>query len=187
MITQSLNHLSITITFFIISSALIVILTKNSINAIIFLVGSYFSSSCLLFLIECEFFALLILIIYVGAIAVLFLFVVMMLDLKIWVRNNSTNFKYSAFGIFVVISFLFFIKQTFDYYYESNSYDGVVLLPNFYKNFYNEDEMSEIVSIGQILYTQYVIQFLIAGLILSLSVLGVCVLVFQKGITFSKS
>ena len=183
LITDPLNSLSIIITFFIISSALVVILTKNSINAIIFLVAAYFSSSCLLFLIEYEFFALLILIIYVGAIAVLFLFVVMLLDLKMWVRNNSTNFKYSAFGIFVIISFLFFVQQTFDYYYESNSYDGVVLHPNFYKNFYNEDEMSEIVSIGQILYTQYVIQFLVAGLILSLSVLGVCVLVFQTSLS----
>lgn len=162
------------------------ILTNNSINAIIFLVSTYLASSCLLFLIECEFFALLIIIIYVGAIAVLFLFVVMMLDLKIWVKNNSTNFKYSSFGTFVILSFLFFVKQTFDYFYKSNTYEGIVVQPNFYKNFYYEDEMSEIVSIGQILYTQYVIHFLIAGLILSLGVLGVCVLVFQKRITLSK-
>ena len=110
----------------------------------------------------------------------------MMLDLKIWIKNNTTNFKYSAFGIFVILSFLFFVKQTFDYFYESNSYEGIVVLPNFYKNFYHEDDMSEIVSIGQILYTQYVIHFLIAGLILSLGVLGVCVLVFQKGLTLPK-
>ena len=187
LITRPLNNLSILIVFFIISSALIVILTRNSINAIVFLVATYFSSSCLLFLVECEFFALLILIIYVGAIAVLFLFVVMLLDLKIWVKNNSTNFKYSAFGIFVILSFLFFVKQTFDYYYESNYYlGGSMVKPNFHTNFYNEDEMSEIVSIGQILYTQYVLQFLIAGLILSLAVLGVCVLVFQKN-TLPKS
>lgn len=72
LITLSLNYLSITITFLIISSALVVILTKNSINAIIFLVASYLLFLWLLFLIECEFFALLILIIYVGAVTLLF-------------------------------------------------------------------------------------------------------------------
>jgi NADH-quinone oxidoreductase subunit J len=163
----------------IISSSLTVILTKNSLIAIIFLVGSFISSAGLLFTMECEFFALLFLIIYVGAIAVLFLFVVMMLDLKILSNNNSINFKYSAFGLFVALSFLFFVKQTFDYYYESYSYDKTFLINHYYTNFYNEDEMSEIVGIGQILYTQYVIQFLIAGLILSLAVLGVCVLTFS--------
>lgn len=179
MLNSTLNFSFIIITLIIVSSSLAVIFTKNSLHAIVSLVISFVAASCLLFTLECELFALLFLIIYVGAIAVLFLFVVMMLDLKIWTNSNSINFKYSVFGIFVSLIFLFFVKQTTNYYYESNSYDGTFWFSNFYINYYNEDDIAEVAAIGQILYTQYVIQFLIAGLILSLAVLGVCVLTLK--------
>ena len=164
------------ISLIIMSCSLAVIFTKSTIHSIIYLVLSFLTCSVFLFMLECEFFALLFLIIYVGAIAVLFLFVIMMLDLKILPRNNSTNLKYTMFGIFVGLNFIYFVDQTFNDYYESNPYDGVVLISNIYTNFFNEDDSSEIVVIGQILYTQYVLQFLIAGVLLTLAVIGVCVL-----------
>ena len=160
----------------IMSCSLAVIFTKSTIHSIIYLVLSFLTCSVFLFMLECEFFALLFLIIYVGALAVLFLFVIMMLDLKILPRNNSTNIKYTMFGIFVGLNFFYFVDQTINDYYESNPYDGFVLIPNIYRNFYNEDDISEIVVIGQILYTQYVLQFLIAGVLLTLAVIGVCIL-----------
>ena len=64
-------------------SSFMVITVKNSIYAVLFLVLSFIAASGLLLLLKCEFLALMFIIIYVGAIAVLFLFVVMMLDLKI--------------------------------------------------------------------------------------------------------
>ena len=63
-------------------SSLMVILVNNSIYSVLFLVLSFIASASLLFLLKCEFLALMFIIIYVGAIAVLFLFVVMMLDIK---------------------------------------------------------------------------------------------------------
>jgi len=99
-----------------------------------------------------------------------------MLDLKILPRNNSTNLKYTMFGIFVGLNFFYYVDQTFNAYYESNQYVGDVLIPNIYINYFIEDEISEIAVIGQILYTQYVLQFLIAGVLLTLAVIGVCVL-----------
>ena len=68
--------------FILIVSALMTILSQNSIYSVLFLVLSFVSSSSILFLLECEYISLIFIIIYVGAIAVLFLFVVMMLDVK---------------------------------------------------------------------------------------------------------
>ena len=59
-----------------------IILSQNSIYSVLFLVLSFVSSSSIIFLLECEYISLIFVIIYVGAIAVLFLFVVMMLDIK---------------------------------------------------------------------------------------------------------
>ena len=175
------------IAIIIMSCSLAVIFTKSTIHSIIYLVLSFLTCSVFLFMIECEFFALLFLIIYVGAIAVLFLFVIMMLDLKILPRNKSTNLKYTMFGIFVGLNFFYFVDQTFNAYYESNPYVDNVLIPNIHINYFNEDEISEIAVIGQILYTQYVLQFLIAGVLLTLAVIGVCVLTLNpRGIKQKK-
>lgn len=156
-------------------SSLMVIIVQNSIYSVLFLVLSFVSATTLLFLLECEFIALLFIIIYVGAIAVLFLFVVMMLDVK---TTNLTKdaVKYFPFGLFIGAVFLtevlFMIFQTF----KSNPYPNS-FLTNFYKNWYDKtDTLSEIQVIGQILYTHYVLQFLVAGLILFLAVIGAVVL-----------
>ena len=70
-----------------------VIIVQNSIYSVLFLVLSFVCATILLFLLECEFIALLFIIIYVGAIAVLFLFVVMMLDTKYLVtQKNITSY-----------------------------------------------------------------------------------------------
>ena len=81
------------------------ILSQNSIHSVLFLVLSFVSSSSLLFLLECEYISLIFIIIYVGAIAVLFLFVVMMLDVKtVYLAKDSL--KYFPFGSFIGIVFL---------------------------------------------------------------------------------
>ena len=109
-------------------------------------------------------FAFLFLIIYVGAIAVLFMFVVMMLDIKSLANKNEFKHYIFAFcSVFLVIIFLMFILVNF---FEQNSL-------NIYLNWYNEDIFSEIEVIGHVLYSHYTLQFLIAGLVLFLAVLGV--------------
>jgi len=159
--------------FIIILTSLFVIFARNSFYSIVSLIISFVTASCLLFILECEFFALIFLVVYVGAIAVLFLFVVMMLDLKNLSITNKINNKYFIFGIFVMLCFLFIVKTVMDCHYELNPYDDSVLNSNFHKNFYNEDAMPEILVIGQVLYTPYSLQFLTAGLILSLTLFGV--------------
>ena len=121
--------------------------------------------------------SLLFIIVYVGAIAVLFLFVVMMLDLKtINIRKNY--FRYFPFasilGLMLFIEIGYIIFDTFPlnpYIYNE------VLKSNSYVNWYDKvDMISENEVVGQVLYTEYVLQFLIAGNILLLVVIGSVVL-----------
>lgn len=145
-------------------SSFSVIIFKNSIYSVICLISSFISSSVILILLECEFFAFLFLIVYVGAIAVLFMFVIMMLDIKN--LSNKNEFKHYIFGLFSVFFVIVFLISVLVNFFGQNSL-------NSYINWYNEDIFSEIEIIGHVLYTHYTLQFLIAGLILFLAVLGV--------------
>lgn len=151
-------------------SSLLVITVQNSVYSVIFLVVSFLAASGMLFLIECEFFAFLFIIVYVGAIAVLFLFVVMMLDVKAF-KVNRNSFRYFPFGIFVAIILLWQILAVIKVQYQFFFMDSVIY--NNYHDWYAKiDVLTEIEVLGQILYTHFVVQFLIAGLILTVSVLG---------------
>ena len=90
-------------------SASMVIFAQNAIYSVLFLVLSFTSAASLLVLFECEFIALMFVIIYVGAIAVLFLFIVMMLDIKI-VNIRKDALKYFPVGF--LIGGMFFSHQT---------------------------------------------------------------------------
>lgn len=153
-------------------SAFMVIISKHPVFSLLFLVSSFLMSSFLLFLLECEFLALLFIIIYVGAIAILFLFSVMMLESKL--SNLSKNvIKYVPIGIFFGIVFL-----TSLLYEISKSYDTLSSFNNFYSNnLYNWydiiDSITDIEVYGQILYSYFVLQVLIAGLILLVVLIGV--------------
>ena len=161
-------------------SSLFVITSQNAIFSVLFLVLSFLSASSLLFLLKCEFLSLIFILIYVGAIAILFLFVVMMLDLKT-LNNKKDSIKYLPFGFIIGTVFLteilLVIKETF----KSNPYKSD-LLYNFYVNWYDKiDTVSEIQVLGQILYTQYVLQFLIAGNVLLLATVAAVVLTLNTG------
>ena len=170
----------------LIVSSLMIVVSQNSIYSVLFLVLSFVSSVSILFLLECEFISLMFIIIYVGAIAVLFLFVVMMLDIK---TTNLTkdSLKYFPFGSFVGIVFLteilIMIPKTFD---NLNPYSNS-FLSNFYLDwFFRLDHLTDIASIGQVLYTDYILQFLIAGNILLLAVIGPVILTLTTSVKTSK-
>lgn len=167
-------------------SSLMVIIVQNSIYSVLFLVCSFLSAASLLFILECEFLALLFIIIYVGAIAVLFLFVVMMLDIKT-VNLTKNTIKYFPFGSLISIVFLFEILAVILKNFKANPYQNFFLV-NFYHDWYEKlDALTEIEALGQILYTHYVLQFLIAGYILFLAVVGSIVLTITPPRKKSKS
>ena len=140
----------------------------------------------MLFILECEFLSLLFIVIYVGAIAVLFLFVVMMLDVKT-VNTTKDTIKYFPFGSFIGLAFLFEILTIIFKSFKENAYQESVLL-NMYQNWYEKlDSLTELEALGQILYTHYILQFLIAGLILFLSLIGAVILTINSSPDKSKS
>lgn len=179
-IPLSLNkYMILNLLFFFFSSVLLIsslmiITVQNSVYSVIFLVLSFVSSAGILFLIECEFFALLFIVVYVGAIAVLFLFVVMMLEVKT-LKVSRDGLKYFPFGVFVGMILLWQILSAISFQYDSPYLDSIMY--NGYQDWYDKiDSVTEIEVLGQVLYTHYVLQFLIAGLILTLSVIGSVVL-----------
>jgi len=150
-----------------------VISVKNPVYSVLFLILTFITAACLLFLLEIEFISLIFIVVYVGAIAVLFLFVVMMLDIKI-TDFNRNFFKYFPVGSFLGLAFLIEISLMLTNTLNCSSYE---INDNLYYTWVNIiDLITNIESIGQILYTYYFSYFLLAGIILLISMIGSIVL-----------
>jgi len=147
-----------------------VISSRNPIHSILFLVCVFILSSGLLFCLEVEFLGLSFILIYVGAIAILFLFVVMMLDLKI---NDKlfNRLEYDLVTYFLI--FFFFIELVLPFS-SFNSFTQDFDYSNFYwVNWSSQIEtFTNIQAVGQVLYSHYFIFFLLAGFILFVSIIG---------------
>jgi len=162
------------ILFFLGLFSFLVISFRNPVHSALSLVAVFLFSSVLLFCLEVEFLALSFVIVYVGAIAILFLFVVMMLDIKI--GDDSLDFlKYGPLGYF--ISFIFILEITLPLKDLNNFSSLSFSTTNLWINWMSEiDFISNIQAIGQLLYTYYFVFFLVAGLILFVAVLGALML-----------
>ncbi len=167
-----------TITVILILSSLMVVVSYNSIYAVLYLILSYISVSCILLILKCEFIALIFIIIYVGAVAVLFLFVVLMLDIKLY-NVNSSLFFYS-YSLFLSLIFLLELLLLAFRNFRVNKYFGNFWLINSYQNLlFKLDALLDIEVLGQLLSVNFAVQLLIAGLILFLGVVGSVVLTFN--------
>lgn len=166
------NTLFIIFSSFLVFCALMVIVSKHPVFSLLFLVGCFIFSSFLLFLLECEFLALLFIVIYVGAIAVLFLFAIMMLDTKS-VNLSKNVLKYIPVGfiffIFFLLPILTLIFDHFNTNFLANSFYF-----NKYQNWYDVvNSISDVEAYGHVLYSYFVLHFLIAGFTLLLVLIGV--------------
>lgn len=167
-------------------SALAVVLTHNSIVSALFLVLCFLVSSILLILLECEFLALMLIIIYVGAVAILFIFVLMMLETKLKTLNKNI-FLYFPFGVFLNIVFCIEITNSISNSFLQNSYTNNFLY-NTYCSWYGKvDYLTDIEVFGNILYTQYVLQFLVVGFVLFLALIGVVFLTSNPTKNYNKN
>lgn len=150
--------------FSIIFSALMVIFTKNPIHSVLWLIMSFFSGAGIILLLDTEFVAMLFLVVYMGAIAVLFLFVVMMINIKID-QVNSSLVTYLPLGIIVFLIFFMEVWSSISVgVYEEN-------LKNF-NWFANTYSTSNIKIVGNILYTYKLPCFIMAGMILLVAMIG---------------
>ena len=158
------------ITFYVFSlvavlSALMVISARNPVHSVLFLILSFVNASGLFVLLGAEFLAMILVVVYVGAVAVLFLFVVMMLDIN-FVKLREGFLQYLPFGallgivLIIELSILFLTKS-----FSENSLSKFVESPVM-----NEVENTKL--IGQVLYTEYFYFFQISGLILLVAMVG---------------
>lgn len=153
-------------------SASMVILSNHPVFSLLFLVASFLLSSFLLFLLECEFLALIFIIVYVGAIAILFLFAIMMLEAK-FMDLSRNSLKYLPIGMVFGLSFLILLLNEVNSTFESSPYNNFSLL-NKYQNWYDLiDSVTDVEVYGQVLYSYFVLQLLVVGLILLVVLIGV--------------
>lgn len=156
--------------FLIISSSILVIFSNNAVHSVLFLIFTFFNSAILFLLMNAEFLAMTIVIVYVGAIAVLFLFVVMMLNIS-ESEIKEGFLKYFPFGLILIAIFIteLFLIFNFDNF----------PVPENVKIDINEIDLIEVSNtklIGLFLYTDYFIIFQISGFILLLAMIGAIVL-----------
>jgi len=155
-------------------SAIMVISARNPVHSVLFLILVFCNSAGLLVLLEAEFLALIFIVVYVGAIAVLFLFVVMMLNVKISEVQEEV-LQYLPIGGLIGIVFLLeiflIIEGDFISLIDSNQDNHVYI-----DWFAQVDSISNIQTLGNVLYTDYVLFFLLAGVILLIAMVGAIVL-----------
>ena len=151
-------------------SAIMVIVASHSVFSLLFLVLSFLASAFLLFMLECEFLALIFIVVYVGAIAVLFLFAVMMLDAKL--QNITRNvLRYLPVGFLFAVAFLIPVLYQLSLGVKGNT---SLSSQNNYINWYDLlDSISDVEVYGQVLYSYFILQFLVVGLILLVVLIGV--------------
>jgi NADH-quinone oxidoreductase subunit J len=153
-------------------NSLAVILSNHPIFSLLFLIANFILAAILLFLLECEFLALLFIVVYVGAVAILFLFAIMMLESKLNdLSRNSTKYITMGpiYGFFLLVPVLNNIFVHFQ-----NNYDSKSFHLNIYQNWYDlADSVNDVEVYGEVLYSYYVFQFLISGLLLLLVLIGV--------------
>ena len=162
--------------FIAIVSAVMVTASKNTVHSVFFLILDFISISCLFIMIGAEFLGMIMLIVYVGAVAVLFLFVVMMLNVaqqkNQWFASEESSGHIPVGLIISTVIFFELIIVIGGWKYKPDLFD----LNNSMTNF----DLSNTHSIGQILYTDYIHIFQISGMILLVAMVGAIVLTFRK-------
>ena len=148
-------------------AGLMVISSRNPVHSVLFLILSFFNAAGLFILLGAEFLAMLLVVVYVGAVAVLFLFVVMMLDINFAELRDGFQ-RYMPLGLGV----------------------GGLLLTEILFVFFNRENMPERLdlttgvsntrALGRVLYTDYIYLFQIAGLILLVAMIGAITLTLRK-------
>ena len=158
-------------------AAIMVSISKNTVHSVFFLILDFISISCLFIMIGAEFLGMIMLIVYVGAVAVLFLFVVMMLNVaqqknELFVKAEDSN--HIPIGLIVsIIIFFELIVVIGGWKYKPQIVESFTTVGINLTN-------SNTHSIGRVLYTDYIHLFQLSGMILLVAMIGAIVLTFRK-------
>ena len=155
-------------------SSLMVIASRSTVNSVFFLILDFISVGCLFIMVGAEFLGMILLIVYVGAVAVLFLFVVMMLNVaeqkQSWfIGKKSTHLPTGLTVSILILLELLLVVGGWKYKADLMSSSTLILsnIPNTHQ-------------LGLVMYTDYILYFQLAGIILLLSMIGAILLTFRE-------
>lgn len=158
--------------FVIVISAMLVVISRNPVHSVLWLIATFFGSSGLFILLGAEFLALILMIVYVGAVAVLFMFVVMMLNINFnELRSGFT--RYLPVGLLIGLILFVELSLVFSDWIPANSYDSKIQDSTI-------DNVENTKQLGLVLYTDFILYFQLAGIILLIAMIGAIVLTHQR-------
>lgn len=156
----------------VIASAALTILSRNPVHSVLWLILAFFNAAGLMVLAGAEFIAMLLVIVYVGAVAVLFLFVVMMLNID-FAELRAGVMRYAAIGLALAVALVAEIIIAIGAYSAGGLQLGRRIAPI-------EADVPNIEAIGRLLYTRYLFIFEGAGLVLLVAMIGAIVLTYRQ-------
>ncbi|MCC2096407.1 MAG: NADH-quinone oxidoreductase subunit J [Tepidamorphaceae bacterium] len=155
----------------VVASAFMVIAARNPVHSVLWLILAFFNAAGLFLLLGAEFLAMILVVVYVGAVAVLFLFVVMMLDVD-FAELRQGFLQYVPIGAMIGIIFLVELLLVLTTWTFAPETVAVAQVPI-------PDDMSNTAAIGQLMYTKYVLFFQLAGMVLLVAMVGAIVLTLR--------
>jgi len=155
----------------VITGGLFTVISRNPVHSVLWLILSFLSAAGLFVLLGAEFIAMLLIIVYVGAVAVLFLFVVMMLDID-FAELKAEMARYMPLGLLIVLIILMQFVMAFGAWDANVAAEGL-------RAQVIDDSVTNTAAIGLILYDEYILLFQLSGLILLTAMIGAIVLTLR--------
>ena len=156
-------------------SSLMVITSRSTINSVFFLILDFISVGCLFIMVGAEFLGMIILIVYVGAVAVLFLFVVMMLNVSEQKQSWFIGQKSTHIPSGLIVSILIFLELIV--VIGGWKYKKDIMNSN---SLFIDQKITNTHQIGNVMYTDYILYFQVSGIILFLAMIGAIILTYRK-------
>jgi NADH-quinone oxidoreductase subunit J len=155
-----------------IAAALMVILARNPVHSVLFLILTFFNAAGLFVLLGAEFLAMILIVVYVGAVAVLFLFVVMMLDIDFAeLKRGTLQLVPVGAGIGLLLALELVVLVSINWRTSPTAHGALAQATPI--------NLTNTAALGSVLYTDYIYYFQIAGLILLVSMIGAIVLTLR--------
>jgi NADH-quinone oxidoreductase subunit J len=161
-----------------VASAVMVIASRNPVHSVLFLILAFVNAAGLFVLMGAEFLAMILIVVYVGAVAVLFLFVVMMLDVD-FAELRQGFLQYLPIGIIVGVIFFVELVAVVGVWVIGPSLPQAISAPI-------PGNVTNTEALGRVLYTQYVYYFEAAGLVLLVAMIGAIVLTLQHRVNVKR-
>ena len=163
----------------------LIIASKNPIHSIFALIITFVIVSIIMIgYLQCEFLSIVFLIVYVGAVSILFLFIVMLLNIK---NIDLTDKFFNYFPVGIVIGILFFVEIYLYIYWSLHTESSNLNMHFIYINYTNNiDSLTDIEIIAQLLYEEYALVFIIASILLLVAMIGAIILTLRITIKVKK-